>query len=170
MEETMEEAAWNDAVHARGIDVPDEEDEILTAIGAAAQACAGEADLTLAPPLLENGVLRVKLSAGSQTADLAIMVTNKNYHRGAFAAQIETLRGRAQAATATAIAVRTQEFPRGEASEKVILPGAHEVVPDFAPPSDGRLEPTTWARGTSPRERVRGTSAGLRVSRTSRTA
>jgi energy-coupling factor transporter ATP-binding protein EcfA2 len=113
-------AAWNDAMHARGIDVPDDEDEILATIGAAAQACVDEADLTLTPPLLENCLLRVKLSAGSQTADLAIMVTNKNYHRGAFAAQIETLRRRARDATATAIAVRTQEFPRGEASEKVI--------------------------------------------------
>ncbi|HSK05350.1 MAG TPA: ATP-binding protein, partial [Kofleriaceae bacterium] len=40
-------AAWNDAVHASGIGVPDDEDEILALIGAAAKACAEETGLSL---------------------------------------------------------------------------------------------------------------------------
>jgi len=111
-------AAWNDATHARGIDVPDEEDEILAVIGAAAKACADEVGLTLATPPRKNGTLRVQLSAGTECADLALSVTNRGYQRGSFAGQIEALRK--GAGKATPIAVRTLEFPHGESSDQVI--------------------------------------------------
>jgi len=111
-------AAWNDALHSKGIDVPAKSDQILIMVAGAARAVADEAGLTLAEPPRTDRVLRVKLSVGAEAADLVIGVTNKNYHRGAFAAQIERLRGRA--GDATAVAIRTLEFPRGEASERVV--------------------------------------------------
>lgn len=111
-------AAWNDAMHAQGISVPTEDDEILTALNVAARTCAEEAGLALTGCATESGALRVKLSSSSQAADLTIMITNKNYHRGAFAGQIEALRKRG--VTTTAVAIRTEVFPRGESSERVI--------------------------------------------------
>ncbi|HEX8111740.1 MAG TPA: hypothetical protein VF516_28610, partial [Kofleriaceae bacterium] len=111
-------AAWNDAMHARGIDVPDEEDEILAVIGAAARVCADEVGLTLTAPPRRNGALRVQLSAAAESADLAIAVTNRGYQRGSFAGQIEALRKTAD--KATPVAVRTLKFPHGETSDQAI--------------------------------------------------
>ncbi len=110
--------AWNDAMHARGIDVPDEEDEILAVIGTAAKACADEVRLTFTTPPRKNGALRVQLSAAVESADLAIAVTNRGYQRGSFAGQIDALRK--SAGRATPVAVRTLKFPHGEASDQVI--------------------------------------------------
>jgi hypothetical protein len=111
-------AAWNDAMLAPGIDTPDEDEEILAVLGAAAKACAEEAGLSLTTPPRKNGVLRVELVAGAERAELAIAVTNRNPQGGGFSAEIETLRR--SSGKATPIAVRTLEFPRGPTSEKVV--------------------------------------------------
>ena len=110
--------AWNDATHARGIDVPDEEDELVAVIGSAAQACADELGLTLTTPARKNGALRLELGAAGERVELAIAVTNRGYQRGSFAGQIEALRK--AAGKATPVAVRTLEFPHGEASHQVV--------------------------------------------------
>jgi hypothetical protein len=111
-------AAWNDAVHASGIEVPDDEEEILAVIGAAAKACAEESGLALATPPRKNGVLRLELAGATQRAELAVAVTNSAPQGGGFAAQIEMLRK--GAGKATPIAVRTLEFSRGPGSVKVL--------------------------------------------------
>jgi hypothetical protein len=111
---------WNDAMHAQGIDVPNDEDEILAMLGQTARACADESGLKVTAPVITKGLLRVSLSAGQDAVALAMAVTNKNYHRGAFTGQIESLRRRARNADAIAVAVRTLEFPRGEACDRAI--------------------------------------------------
>src|SRR5262249_23906127 len=97
---------------------PDEEDEILAVIGAAAKACAEEVGLTVTTPPRKNGALRVQLSAAAESAELAIAVTNRGYQRGSFAGAIEALRK--SAGTATPVAVRTLKFPHGEACDQAI--------------------------------------------------
>lgn len=111
-------AAWNDAVHASGIEVPDDEEEILALIGAAAKACAEETGLSLAAPPRKHGVLRLELAGATQRTELAVAVTNSGYQGGGFASQIEMLRK--GAGKSIPIAVRTLEFPRGPASAKVL--------------------------------------------------
>ncbi|HWU87723.1 MAG TPA: AAA family ATPase, partial [Kofleriaceae bacterium] len=111
-------AAWNDAMHEPGIEVPDDEEEILAVVGTAAKACAEETGLSFATPPRKNGALRVQLAGAAQRAELAIAVTNRAYQRGAFAAQIDALRR--SAGTASPIAIRTLEFPRGESSNNVL--------------------------------------------------
>lgn len=111
-------AAWNDAMHAPNIEIPDEDEEILAVVGAAAKACADENGLAVVTPPRKNGVLRVTLGGSSEIAELAIAVTNRGYQRGAFGTQIETLRKSAGAAVP--IAVRTLEFPRGEACNNAV--------------------------------------------------
>jgi hypothetical protein len=111
-------ALWNDAMHAQGIDVPTDDEDILAMLGFTARACAEESGLGVTEPEITKGLLRVSLSAGDDVAPLAIAVTNRNYHRGAFPTQIESLRRRAR--NATAVAVRTLEFPRGEACDRAI--------------------------------------------------
>jgi energy-coupling factor transporter ATP-binding protein EcfA2 len=111
-------AAWNDARHAPGIEVPDDEDEILAVVGAAAKACAEETGLALTTAPRKDGVLRLQLAGATQRSELAVAITNNSYRGGGFAAQIEVLRR--GAGKATPIAVRTLEFPRGPASDKVV--------------------------------------------------
>ncbi|HWO20512.1 MAG TPA: hypothetical protein VNO30_17200 [Kofleriaceae bacterium] len=111
-------AAWNDAMHAPGIEVPDDEDEILAVVGAAAKACAEETGLSLTTAPRKDSVLRLQFAGATQRAELAIVVTNHSYRGGGFATQIEVLRR--GAGKATPIAVRTLEFPRGPASDKVV--------------------------------------------------
>ncbi|HEY0477776.1 MAG TPA: DUF87 domain-containing protein, partial [Kofleriaceae bacterium] len=111
-------AAWNDAKHAQNIEVPDDDEEILAIVGAAARACADETGLTLITPPRKNGVLRVTLGGSTETAELAIAVTNRGYQRGAFGTQVESLRKTSSGVVP--VAVRTLEFPRGEACDNAI--------------------------------------------------
>jgi ABC-type cobalamin/Fe3+-siderophores transport system ATPase subunit len=111
-------AAWNDACHASGIAVPDDAESILDAVGAAARFCAEELNLSLSTLSTKSGLLRVRLAGASEHAEFAIAVTNQGYQRGAFGAQIETLRR--TAGSDTPVAVRTVKFPSGKASAEVI--------------------------------------------------
>lgn len=111
-------AAWNDACHASGIEVPDSPEAILLAVSAAARACAEELGLSLTVSSMKNQLLRVRLAGATEHAELAIAVTNQGYQRGAFGAQIEALRRAAE--TATPIAVRTLKFPSGPACDEAI--------------------------------------------------
>lgn len=111
-------ALWNDAMHAQGIDVPTDDDDVLAMLGFTARACAEESGLEVTGAEITKNLLRVSLSAGDEVAALAISVTNRNYHGGAFPTQIESLRRRAR--NATPVAVRTLEFPRGEACDRAI--------------------------------------------------
>lgn len=114
---TLIAAAWNDATHATGIEVPDTEEPILALLAAAAQAIADENDLSISAPK-KTDVLRLKLSSESDSTDLVLDVTNRSYHRGAFGNQLEELRRNARGSTP--VAVRTLPFPRGPASEKAV--------------------------------------------------
>lgn len=111
-------AAWNDAQHAANLELPDDDEEILALLGAAANACAEETGLELTTPPRKHGVLRVTLGGPTEIADLAIAVTNKGYQRGAFGTQVDGLRK--TAGSAVPVAVRTLEFPRGDVSDNVI--------------------------------------------------
>ncbi len=111
-------AAWNDAIHAAGIAVPEEDDQIETLIGLAAQAVADEHELKLTTRALKNGGLRLQLAGAKVTSKLVVAVTNGTYHAGQFGAQIESLRRGTK--LATPVAVRTIEFPRGPACERAV--------------------------------------------------
>ncbi|HEY0987600.1 MAG TPA: ATP-binding protein, partial [Kofleriaceae bacterium] len=111
-------AAWNDACHAASIEVPDGDDDILAVVEASAKAVAQEMGFSLTMTPRKNGVLRVKLGGAKDSSELTIGVTNRSYHRGAFSGQIDALRR--TAGETTPVAVRTVEFPRGAASEKVV--------------------------------------------------
>jgi len=111
-------AAWNDACHASGIEVPNSAETILLAVSAAAKACADELGLSLVTKPPKNQLLRLTLAGTGENADLAIAVTNHGYQRGAFGTQLEILRR--SAGHATAVAVRTLEFPRGPASNEAL--------------------------------------------------
>ncbi len=125
-------AAWNDACHASGLEVPDSSEEILIAVSAAANACAEELGLALVVPPRKNGVLHLQLTGTTQGADLAIALTNQGYQRGAFGTQLEALRR--AAGEATPVAVRTLEFPNGpacnEALGKLIKAGGRKAYVD----------------------------------------
>lgn len=111
-------AAWNDATHANNLKVPDEEDEILAVVAEAANAYVQEMGLSFVAPPYKNGVLRLQMSRGEDHAALAIAVVNRNYHRGAFTGQMESLRMCAKGMVP--IAVRTLDFPRGPACDKAM--------------------------------------------------
>jgi Ni2+-binding GTPase involved in maturation of urease and hydrogenase len=110
--------AWNDAAHAANVDIPDSDEEILAVVGAAARACADETGLALTTQPPKDELLRLTLSGPVETDELVIAVTNRGYQRGAFGKDLEALRK--AAGTAVPIAVRTIEFPRGEACENAI--------------------------------------------------
>jgi hypothetical protein len=111
-------AAWNDACHAPGIEVPDSPEAILLAVTTAAKACADEFGLALTASSIKNQLLRVRFGGLTDQAELAIAVTNQGYQRGAFGAQLEALRRAAEAATP--VAVRTLTFPQGRACDEAI--------------------------------------------------
>lgn len=111
-------SAWNDANHGSGIEVPDEDEQILAIVAAAARACAGELGLELTAPQRRSSVLKIVLAHGDERTNLAIAVTNRSPRGGGFISQIEDLRKASR--SATAVAVRTVEFPRGPASDRVI--------------------------------------------------
>lgn len=111
-------AAWNDACHAPGIDVPDSPEAILLAVSVAARACAEEVGLSLASSSIKNQLLRVRFAGAAGETELAIAVTNQGYQRGAFGTQLEALRRAAEGATP--VAVRTLKFPQGRACDEAI--------------------------------------------------
>ncbi|MBC7975459.1 MAG: AAA family ATPase [Myxococcales bacterium] len=111
-------AAWSEAVQAKDLELPDDEDEILAAVAEAAKAYVHETGVSLDAPPSKNGVLRLKMSRGDDYAAIAIAVVNQGYHRGAFPNGLESLRRRARGMVP--IAVRTLEFPRGRACDKAV--------------------------------------------------
>jgi Helicase HerA, central domain/AAA ATPase domain len=111
-------AAWNDAVHASGIELPDDDDEVLAILEATAKACAEESGLTLVTSALRSGALRVQFQGPAAQSSLTLAVTNRSYHRGAFTGQLETLRRAAR--SSVPVAVRTVPYPRGAASDAAV--------------------------------------------------
>ncbi len=111
-------AAWSEAIQAQGLEMPDEEDEILAVVAEAAKSYVHEMGLSLVAPPYKNGVLRLQMSRGEDRAALAIAVANHRLQGGAFTGQIDSLRRRARGMVP--IAVRTLEFPRGRASDKAM--------------------------------------------------
>lgn len=128
-------SAWNDALHTRISDVPADDDKLLDLVEAAAHACAEETGVGLAAPPRKNGVLHLQLAAGELRSDLVVAITNRAPARGAFGLQLETLR-RAAAGRSIPVAVRTLEFPSGEASERalgqLVKAGGRKVLLDGA--------------------------------------
>jgi AAA ATPase domain len=111
-------AAWSEAVQAKDLELPSEEDQILAVVAEAARAYVHETGLSLTAPPHKNGVLRLQMLRGEDCAALAIAVVNRGYHRGAFPSDIESLRRRARGMVP--IAVRTLEFPHGRACDKAV--------------------------------------------------
>jgi ABC-type cobalamin/Fe3+-siderophores transport system ATPase subunit len=111
-------AAWNDALHGGGIEVPDDDQQILAVVAAAAKSCAEEVGASVVGTPVLNGTLRISLAKAAERVELSIGVTNNSFHRGSFGRQIETLRKEAK--KAVPVAVRTSPFPRGPASDKTI--------------------------------------------------
>jgi len=111
-------AAWSEAIQAKDLEIPDDDDEILAVVAEAAKAYVHEVQLSLVAPPYKNGVLRLQMSRDDDHAALAVAVVNSPYQRGAFTGQIDSLRRRARGMVP--IAVRTLEFPRGRACDKAM--------------------------------------------------
>jgi hypothetical protein len=111
-------AAWSEAIQAKDLEIPDEEDEILAVVAEAANAYVHELGLSLVSPPSKKGVLRLQMSRGEDHAALAIAVVNHSFRGGAFTGRIDSLRRRARGMVP--IAVRTLEFPRGRACDKAM--------------------------------------------------
>ena len=124
--------AWNDAIHASGIEVPDDEEQLLEVMMVAARACAEECMLTLGSVSRKNETIRFRLDSDKDRVELALAITNKSYQRGSFAAQLESLRR--SAGNGVPVAVRTLEFPMGQACERALgqhhKAGGQRVVVD----------------------------------------
>jgi hypothetical protein len=110
--------AWSEATQATDLEIPDEEDEILAVVAEAAKAYVHEMGLSLVAPPYKNGVLRLRMSRGDDSAALAVSVVNRGYQGGAFPGQVDSLRKRARGMVP--IAVRTLEFPRGRACDRAM--------------------------------------------------
>jgi energy-coupling factor transporter ATP-binding protein EcfA2 len=111
-------AKWNDAMHVPGIEVPDDDDAILELVRSAAEICATEQGLSLEKVSSKDGVLRLQLAGSVGRSSLAISVTNRGYQGGGFGNQVDALKRAARGVVP--VAVRTVEFPRGEASDRAI--------------------------------------------------
>ena len=110
---------WNDHCHDAVVEIPDEDDELLDAIVAAAKAVAAELGLSLALTSRRAAGLHIKLSGTDQHSDMLFAVTNRKHNGGAFSKQLEQLRT-AASKTAAPVAVRTIEFPPGAGSVAAI--------------------------------------------------
>lgn len=110
-------AAWNDAQHAAGIAIPDEEDAVLTLLVAGLRSCAVQTGRTIDVTMRDEHAI-VTVTDGATTSALTIAVTDKGPQRRAFTNQVERLR--AAAGSTTPVAVRTVPFPGGEVSSKTI--------------------------------------------------
>lgn len=111
--------AWNDAIHAPGVDLPDDDDEVLALLEASAKTCARETGLTLETSALKSGALRLRFQSATAQASLTLALTNRSYQAGAFSGQIDTLR-RAAGKASIPVAVRTVAYPRGTGSNAVV--------------------------------------------------
>lgn len=111
--------AWNDAIHTTGLDLPDDDDEVLALLEASAKTCASEAGLTLETSTHKSGALRLRFQSATGQANLTLAITNRSYQAGAFSSQIETLR-KAAGKASVPVAVRTVAYPRGTASNAVV--------------------------------------------------
>lgn len=110
--------AWNDVVHAPGIEVPDEDAEILAIISATARVCAVEQGLKVTISPRRGDTLKVQFSGPEEQHNLALAITNRSYHRGSFNGQLDSLRRSAR--NAVPVAIRTIAFPRGPVSESAV--------------------------------------------------
>jgi len=111
-------AAWNKACETAVVPRSFSDDDVLELLKVAAQAYAAETGAPLTSGAQKDNTLRLQLTTDVGTADFMLGVTNRAPAAGAFGAQIRKLRQAARGAIA--IAVRTEEFPSGDASEKAI--------------------------------------------------
>ena len=113
-------AAWNDATHAPGLEVPDTDAELLELILGAARACGEELGLSVSSaPMRAALAYRIKLITGARQTELVMAITNKGYQRGAFITQLDELR-RAAGKTGVPVAIRTLEYPAGASCDKAV--------------------------------------------------
>jgi len=112
------DTTWNDARNA-AVDLPEEDDEIIAAIAAAARMCGDELAGGLRVDTARTGdILAVDLGSESAVRRLAIGVANKGYQRGAFGRQVEAIRSGAH--DRAVVVVRTSEYPAGKGTHQVI--------------------------------------------------
>jgi hypothetical protein len=111
-------AAWAEAYQAARVPASLADEEILALLTVAAQAYAAETGVSLTSALHKDSMLRLQAPTDAGPADLVIGVTNRAPAAGAFGAQIRKLRQAARGCIA--IAVRTEEFPGGALSIKVV--------------------------------------------------
>ena len=109
---------WNDAISEDGIEIPEDDDKILTTVVAAARACAMENHLEITTSSIEDDTTHIQLTDNRNSTKLRIAVTNKHSKGGGFRSQIENLcEGRRGAVP---VAIRTWPYPQGPACEKAL--------------------------------------------------
>ena len=111
------DAAWRAAYQAARVTAQPSEDDVLALVTIAAQAFATETGVPLTSSKRKDNLLRIQFSSGAQ-AELVIAVTNRGPQAGAFGIQIRKLRQAARGGVA--VALRTEEFPRGAKSVEAV--------------------------------------------------
>ncbi|HLL23610.1 MAG TPA: helicase HerA-like domain-containing protein, partial [Kofleriaceae bacterium] len=112
-------AAWNDARHATGIAVPDDEATILALVTDALRSCGEELGAQIAVTSPGGHVRLVVTRDGAHApTQLTIGIANKGHQRGAFGNQLDKLR--AVAETTTPVMLRTAPPPTGPAATKAL--------------------------------------------------
>ena len=111
-------SAWAEACQAARVPTSFTDEDVLSLLTVAAQAYAAETGASLTSAPQKDSMLRLHVGTEAGSTDLVIGVTNRAPAAGAFSAQIRKLRQAARGAIA--IAVRTEEFPTGATSVKVV--------------------------------------------------
>ncbi|HTE49876.1 MAG TPA: helicase HerA-like domain-containing protein [Kofleriaceae bacterium] len=112
-------SGWNDAVHAPGLDIPDEEPAVLELLARAARACREEIDGLEIRVKSARDRLEIDVTLGQRQAALLVAVANSGYQGGAFSRQVKSLRQDAGSARSPVI-VRTFDFPRGARTDDLL--------------------------------------------------
>lgn len=110
-------AAWNDAQHASGIEIPDDEAGVLELVATALRGATADTGLAI-DVAVADGLARVTIDRPAGRAQLAIAVTNRVAAGGWFSKQVARLRE--AAGDATPIALRTLPFPSGSGASRVV--------------------------------------------------
>lgn len=110
--------AWDEAYQAARVPASFADEELLGLLTVAAQAYAAETGKSLTSAPHKDSMLRLLFETHAGSAGFLIGVTNRAPAAGAFGAQIRRLRQAARGSIP--IAVRTEGFPSGATSSKVV--------------------------------------------------
>jgi hypothetical protein len=110
--------AWDVAYQAARVPASLTDEEVVRLLTLAAQAYAVETGVSMTSAPHKDSMLRLQVATAAGPTALVVGVTNRAPAAGAFGSQIKKLRQAARGSIP--IAVRTEEFPSGATSIKVV--------------------------------------------------